>query len=309
MPHVKARRLGRKIRQHYELYLLFLPVAVWFILFKYIPMAGIRLAFMRYNPFAGFAGSKWIGLDNFVKCFESPAFIASLVNTVVISLSLLLFCFPAPILLALLLNEITRTRFKRFVQTVSYLPHFISWSVAGSMIYTLLSPDSGIVNSLIRTLGGQGINFLGDTSYFRSVIIGSDMWKNAGWGSIIFLAAIVGIDEGIYEAAIIDGASRFKMMLYITLPSIMNTIVVMFILRVGRLFKVSFEQIFILVNPTVLRVGETLKYYIYRVGLADPTNFGFGTAVGLFESLVCLLLVVLTNRLSRVVGDGEGGIW
>jgi putative aldouronate transport system permease protein len=272
-------------------------------------MGGLVLAFKRYNPFTGILASPWIGFDNFIRAFKSPAFIDSFFNTIILSLSMLAIGFPVPIFLAILLNEIRREKFKRFVQTVSYLPHFISWSVAGGMIYTLLSPNTGIVNLILRNMGHIGINFLGEAAYFRMVIIGSDIWKNAGWGSIIFLAAIAGVDEEMYEAALIDGANRIKMVFYITIPSIMNTIIVMFILRVGRLFDVSFEQIFILVNPTVLSVGETISYYIYRVGFVDPTNFGFGTAIGLFESVVGLILVYTTNKISKRLRDGEGGIW
>lgn len=299
----------RSLFKYYELYFLFLPVAIWLIVFKYIPMLGIVLAFKKFNPFIGILGSPWIGLENFIKCFNSPAFMSSLGNTVIISLSMLVVGFPIPIIFALLLNEIRRNGFKRFVQTVSYLPHFISWSVAGGMIYMLLSPDTGVINVLFKSLGLSGINLLGDTSYFRGVVVGSDVWKNMGWGAIIYLAALAGVDEELYEAAYMDGAGRFKMIWYITIPSIGNTIIVMLILRIGSLFNVSFEQIFILVNPMVLEVGETLSYYIYRVGFTDPTNFGFGTAVGLFESLVCLVLVVVTNKISKKIGDGEGGIW
>ena len=300
--------IGSLVKYH-ELYLLFIPVAVWLIIFKYIPMFGLVLAFKKFNAFVGILASPWIGLDNFIKCFNSPAFVSSLWNTIIISLSMLVFGFPMPILLALLLNEITRTKFKRFVQTVSYLPHFISWSVAGGMIYTLLSPDSGLVNTLFKSFGLNTINLLGDSTYFRWVIVGSDIWKNVGWGAIIYLAALAGVYEELYEAAFMDWATRFKMMWHITIPSISNTIIVMLILRIGRLFDVSFEQIFILVNPMVLKVGETLSYYIYRVGFVDPTNFGFGTAVGLFESVICLILVYTTNKISKKISGGERGIW
>ncbi|MEN6314824.1 MAG: ABC transporter permease subunit [Clostridiaceae bacterium] len=304
----KKNNLILSIRRYWELYLIFLPVAIWFIIFKYVPMAGIILAFKKYNPVAGIFDSPWVGLDNFFRCFNSPAFLSSLRNTVIISLQRLIWGFPMPVVFAIFLNEVQQRKFKKVVQTVSYLPHFISWSVAGGIFYMLLSPTSGVVNTFLKSLGMQAINFLGDSSYFRSVVVATDIWKNMGWDAIIYLAALAGVDCEMYEAAYIDGASRLKRIIYITLPSISNIIVIMLILRVGHLFNVSFEQIFILLNPMVLEVGETLGYYIYRVGLYNPNNFGFGTAVGLFESVIGLALVITTNKLSKKIND-DGGIW
>ena len=305
----KRKSVFKNMLKHYQLYLFFLPVAIWLIVFKYVPMFGLVLSFKQYNIFDGIWDSPWIGFDNYIKAFNSPAFISSFTNTIIISLSMLLVSFPMSIIFALLLNEIRNAKFKKFVQTVSYLPHFISWAVAGGMIYMLLSPDTGVVNLVLKQMGFSGINLLGDTKYFRGLIVAADIWKNMGWGAIIYMAALAGVDEEQYEAAYIDGAGRFKMIRYITLPSISNTIIVMLILRIGRLFDVSFEQIFILVNPTVQRVGETISYYIYRVGLSNPTNFGFASAIGLFESVICLVLVVAANNISKKFSDGEGGIW
>lgn len=210
---------------------------------------------------------------------------------------------------ALVDNELRFPRYKKFVQTVSYLPHFISWSVAGGLVYMLLSANTGAITNLIVALGGQAKNYMGLSQYFRRIVVVSGIWKSLGWSAIVYLAAITGIDEQLYEAAYIDGASRFRRIWHITLPGIRTTICVMLILQVGNLLSVNFDQMYILLNDSVLDVGETLDMYIYRVGLYSTGNFSLATAVGLIKSLVGFVMVLTTNIISKKMTDGEGGIW
>jgi putative aldouronate transport system permease protein len=293
---------------HWELYLLFIPILLWYAVFCYVPMGGIIIAFKDFKVLRGIWESPWIGFGNFQRFISSPAFRATLGNTVIISLMNLAFVFPAPIIFSILLNEVQRTFLKRFIQTVSYLPHFISWTIAGGLFYMLLSPSSGAVNGVIELLGGQPINFMGSSKYFRWVLVLSSIWKGLGWGAIVYLAAIAGVDEELYEAATIDGAKRFAKIWNITIPSIMNVIVIMLILQVGNILNVNFEQVFILINDTVLGVGETIEYYIYRVGLFSTNNYSLGATVGLFKSVIGLVLILCTNALAKRLTDG-GGIW
>ena len=221
----------------------------------------------------------------------------------------LLIGFPIPILFALLVNEIRNSAFKKTVQTISYLPHFISWSVVGGLVYMLLSLNTGTINNVIVAMGGTAQNFTGMNAYFRGIVVVSGIWKNMGWSAIVYLAAITGVDEELYEAAYIDGANRFNRLWHITLPGIRTTISVMLILQVGNLLSVNFDQIYILINDMVLETGETLDYYIYRVGLYSTNNFSQATAVGLIKSLIGFVLVITTNIITKRMTDGEGGIW
>lgn len=298
----------RSVRRHRELYLIFLPFALWFLIFQYVPMAGIIIAFKDYNIFSGFVDSPWVGFQNFIELFQSRSFVRAFRNTVIISVFRLVIGFPIPIIFAILLNEISAKRYRKFVQTSSYLPYFISWSVAGGLFYIILSPGSGFVNGIITSLGLDPINFLGNPSYFRGVVVATYVWKTFGWRAIIYLAALAGIDPNLYEAAKIDGAGRFRCMWNITLPSISGVIVVMLILALGQMLNIDFEQIFILVNDSVLRVGETLEFYVYRVGIYDSSNFSLATAVGFFKSLIGFALILAANAISKRFADGKG-IW
>ena len=304
-----GRKRLRINKSHVEIYLLFLPVLVWYILFCYAPMGGVVIAFKDYKILKGIGASKWVGMENFRYLFSLPSFRQAVVNTVVMGLQSVCFSFPLPILFALLLNEVQAPRFKKVVQTVSYLPHFISWSVAGGLVYMLLSPNTGALNNLLRLLGGQGQNYVGISAYFHRIVLVSHMWKHLGWSSIVFLAAITGVDEQLYEAAYMDGAGRLKRIWHVTLPGIRSTIAVMLILEVGNILSVSFNQIYSLINDAVLDKGETLDYFVYRMGLSSANNFSVATAVGLIKSLVGLVMIVGTNVITKKLTDGEGGIW
>lgn len=301
--------LRRKLGRYWEFYLLFLPVAIWYIIFCYVPMGGMSLAFKKFSVLKGIWGSPWNGLKNFEQLFKMPSFPRAIRNTLIISLQRLFFSFPMPILFALLLNELRGSKFKRTVQTVSYLPHFISWSVAGGLVYMLLSPNTGAINNLIVAMGGESKNYIAMSSHFRTIVLLSGIWKHLGWSAIVYLAAVAGVDEELYEAAYMDGAGRLRRLWHITLPGIRTTISVMLILEVGNLLTVSFDQIFILINDMVKDVGETLDYFVYRVGLDSANNFSQATATDLIKSSVGFVLILTTNLVTKKMTDGEGGIW
>lgn len=288
--------------------LLALPGILYFVVFKYLPMLGIYMAFTNYRGTGGIAGiftADFVGFQHFARFFSSIFFGRLMRNTLLISLYRILFSFPCPILLAMLINEINSTKFKRTVQTISYLPHFLSWVVVAGLISTLLS-TSGPINGLVVSLGGSPVYFLSDTRYFRSILILSDIWKNIGWGSIVYLAAITGISPQIYEAAELDGASRWQRMRHITLPGIMNIVAIMLILQVGRVLNEGFEQIFNMYNPAVYEVGDVFETYVYRIGLVNQ-QYSYSSAVGLFKSVISLILVLLANQGARKLGNE--GIW
>ena len=305
----RPRRRVRITKNHMEIYLLFLPVVIWYVIFCYVPMGGIVIAFKNFKILKGISGSKWVGLDNYAYLFSLPSFHQAVKNTIVMGIQRLVFAFPLPIVFAILLNEVSNLRFKKLVQTTSYLPHFISWSVAGGLVYMLLSPNTGAINNLIVLLGGQARNYIGMSRHFHLIVLLSHIWKHLGWSSIVFLAAITGVDEQLYDAAYIDGAGRFKRIWHVTLPSIRNTIAVMLILESGNILSVSFNQIYILINDAVLDTGETLDYFVYRMGLSKSQNFSVATAVSLIKSVVGLLMILGTNLAARRMTDGEGGIW
>lgn len=307
----KAKIRKQKIAaifRYREAYLLFLPVFVYYIIFHYLPMGGLVIAFKNFSPLKGIFQSDWVGLKNFYRIFSSPSFLTSVKNTLIISTLNLVIVFPMPIIFAILLNELPALKFKKFTQTVSYLPHFISWSVTGGMIYMLFAARTGVVNGIVTAFGGQPINFLGLSQYFRPIVIGSGLWKSLGWSSIIYLSAITSIDEELYEAAYIDGASRLRRIWHITLPGIRSTIAVLLIMKVGNILDVSFDQIFILINDRVMDVGETIDYFIYRVGLSSSNNFSLATASGMIKSVIGFILVVTANKVSKKLTDG-GGVW
>lgn len=300
--------LLKKAKPYWQVYLVFIPVLIWYIIFCYAPMGGLAIAFKNFSPIKGIWDSPWVGFTNFQRLFSTPSFVSAFKNTLIISALNLAIAFPMPILFAVLLNEVGAPRYKKLVQTVSYLPHFFSWSVVGGMVYMLLSPSTGVINNMIVSLGGEPKNYIGLSQYFRTIVVGSNVWKTMGWSAIVYLASITSVDEGLYEAAYIDGASRLRRIWHITLPGIRSTIAVMLILQVGNILNVSFDQIFILINDMVLDVGETIDYYIYRVGLDTSNNFSLATASGLIKSMIGFALIVVTNRVSKKLTDGEG-IW
>ena len=300
--------LSYRLKQYWPAYLLLLPVVLWYAIFCYAPMGGLVIAFKKYSVIKGIWNSPWVGLKNFERLFGSAAFMRSIQNTLVFSGLNFVFGFPLPIIFAILLNEMPGIRYKKIVQTVSYLPHFISWSVAGGLVYMLLSPSTGAIAAIVRALGGTPQNYIGISRYFRPIVVVSDIWKSLGWSAIIYIAAISSVDEQLYEAALIDGAGRFARIWHVTLPGIRGIISIQLILTVGKILNVSFGQIFVLISDLTLDVGETIDYYVYRVGLGSTNNMSLATASGMFKSIIGLMLIVLTNYASRKLTDGEG-IW
>lgn len=292
-------RLARNIQKYRIVYLMALPVLAYYILFHYAPMYGASIAFKHYIPSRGIQASAWVGLKHFDSFFHSYYFERLIRNTLLISLYSIAFGFPAPILLALLLNEVKSSWYKRTVQTITYLPHFLSMTVICGMILNFFA-SSGAVNSILTALGGEKRAFLLDPGYFRSIYIGSDIWQGVGWGSIVYLAALSSIDPALYEAARIDGANRFHQAVHITIPGILPTIVVLFILRVGSMMNVGHEKIILLYNDMIMETSDVISTFVYRKGLLDA-NYSYSAAVGLFNSAINFGLVVLTNALSRAV--------
>lgn len=298
-------KTGRNILKHKGKYMLVLPGFVWYVIFAYIPIFGLSLAFKTYIAKLGLFGSPWIGLNNFNNVFADPAFLQSIFTTLKINAGRLLFVFPFPILLALIINEVRLGRSKKILQSIFTFPHFLSWVIVASVMISILG-QRGMVNSF---LGGvfntKPISFLGTPSYFLPVVYLTDIWKSAGWSAIIYMAAISGIDTEQYEAAEIDGSSRLQRMWYITLPGIKPTIFVLFILAVGYLMSGGFDQIFNLSNPATIKVAETLDMYIYRITFRGSVDFSYSAAVSLFRSLINLLLLFSADRFMKRVG-GSG---
>jgi putative aldouronate transport system permease protein len=284
------------------LYLLLLPALIYYLVFKYVPMYGVIIAFKDFNFAKGIMGSSWIGLENFKYLFGLNDFYKVFFNSIFLSFLRLLWGFPIPIVLALMLNEMRGLRYKKVLQTVVYLPHFISWVVLGGIIISFLSPSWGVVNYIIKALGGEPVFFMAKAEYFRRIIVISDIWKGAGWGTIIYLAAITGISPELYEAAIVDGANKLQRLWYITLPCIRTTIVLCLILRMGSIMNNGFEQIFILQNSQNLSVSEVFETWVYRLGLLNG-RFSFATTVGLFTSLVSLVFLLGADRIAKKMGE------
>ncbi|MGG4035948.1 sugar ABC transporter permease [Paenibacillus cisolokensis] len=297
----KAAILWRNLLKEKYLYMLALPGLVYFLIFKYLPMAGIVIAFQDFSPFLGIADSAWVGFSHFERLFSNPDFPILFRNTMAISLMNLVFFFPMPIILALLLNEVRSSLYKRAVQSIIYLPHFLSWVIISTLTFIMLSSD-GVVNLLIDHFGFSKRNFLTNPDIFWFILTGQTMWKEAGWGTIIFLAAIAGVNPQLYEAARIDGASRFRQIWHITLPAIRNVIFIMLILRLGDIMEVGFEQVFLMYNGAVSDVAEVFDTYVYRTGVQQG-QFSYSTAVGLFKSVVGLVLVILSNLLAKKFGE------
>ena len=284
------------------LYLLLIPAIVYYIVFKYVPMYGVIIAFKDFNFAKGIMGSAWIGFENFRYLFGLDNFYLVFFNSIYLSFLRLFWGFPIPIVLALLLNEMRSLRYKKVLQTVVYLPHFISWVVLGGIIINFLSPTWGVVNYIIKSLGGDPVFFMGKVEYFRRIVVISDIWKGAGWGTIIYLAAITGISPELYEAAFVDGANKFQRLWYITLPCIRTTIVLCLILRMGGIMSNGFEQIFILQNNQNLNVSEVFETWTYRLGLLNG-RFSFATTVGLFTSVVSLIFLIAADLTAKKLGE------
>ncbi len=292
----------RGIWRHKALYLMALPGIAYFIIFKYVPMTGLVIAFQDYSPFRGIFGSPWVGFEHFIRFFSEPTFMMLLVNTLTVSLLLLIFAFPIPIILALMLNEVRTKLFQRSVQTVIYLPHFMSWVIVVSLFYVMFTTDGGSVNSLLQSWGFESIGFLTDPAWLRPMYVVQEIWKSAGWGTIVYLAAMTAVDLQLYEAAELDGAGRWLQTWHITLPAIRPTIIVMFILMIGDFLELGFEHMYLLLNSLNREVGEIFDTYVYTAGIQNG-QFSYAAAVGMFKGLVGLVLVVGANKLAKKLGE------
>lgn len=302
----KKKGLFYQYWKHRYLFCLFIPAIIYYGIFKYGPMYGIQLAFKDYKFRLGITGSEWVGLQNFIELLHMESFSEVFFNTIIISTYKLVFGFPAPIILALLLNEVRHKYFKKTVQTISYLPHFLSWVILAGMFTQFLSPSIGPINIFLKGIGINPIYFLGDEKWFRAVLVTTSIWKGVGWGSIVYLAALSSVSTEYYEAAIMDGATRWQQAWYITIPSLIPVITIMLILAVGGVIDDDFNQIFNMYNSAVYSVGDVISTYTYRRGLVKM-EYGFATAVSLFKNVISLVLILITNAISRKVN--EYGIW
>jgi putative aldouronate transport system permease protein len=302
---VRRRRVAGLMKD-YQLYaLLVLPIA-YFLIFKYVPMYGAAIAFQDYSIFQGVTGSRWIGFDNFRELFAMSQFYQVVRNTLLLNFLDLFFSFPAPILLAILLNELRTMWFKKVAQTILYLPHFISWIIIGGLVYQMFATKGGLVNNLIEHLGLPALPFLTEKNHWLLVYLGTGIWQSAGWGTIIYLAALTGINKELYEASEVDGAGRWKKVWHITLPGIRSTIVVMLIMQLGHIMTIGFERPFVMSNPLVMDYAEVISTFVYKAGL-QSAQFSLATAMGLFQALVGLIFVVLANTIAKRFG--EQGLW
>ncbi|MDF2935597.1 MAG: binding-protein-dependent transport system inner rane component [Paenibacillaceae bacterium] len=297
--------LRKDFRKNKYIYFLGSFGIAYFLIFSYIPMYGVIIAFKNYSPVKGIMGSPWIGFHHFVDFFQSFYFLRLIRNTLLINVYELIFAFPAPIILALLLNEVRSSYFKRVVQTITYLPHFVSVVVISGMIVDF-SRKAGLFNKILGFFGVEPQNLLLDPSLFRTIFIGSGIWQGVGWGSIIYLAALTAIDTQLYDAATVDGANRWKQMLHVTLPGIMPTIVILLILRIGGMMNVGFEKVILLYNSQTYETADVISSFVYRRGILEA-NYSYSTAVNLFNSVVNFLLLVLANKISRKVN--ETSLW
>ena len=301
----RARRFLHNVTHYRYLHLMVLPGLAFVLLFKYVPMYGIIIAFKNYKGAAGgfsaIMSAPWIGLKNFEIFFNSLYCERVFKNTIYLSLLRLIFSFPAPILLALMINEIRANWFKRTVQTITYMPYFLSWVVVAGLLNTLLSPDNGAINTIIKLAGGQPVYFLTSKQWFRPILIISEIWKNIGYGSIVYLAAITSIDQEQYEAARVDGANKLQQIIHITLPALSEIIAIMLILQIGKMFDDNFDQIFNLYSPSVYEVSDVFETYVYRNGI-QQSKFSYSAAVGLVKSVLALAMIVFSNKASKKLG-------
>ncbi|WP_243459417.1 ABC transporter permease [Metabacillus bambusae] len=294
-------RLQRLKRDRW-LYLLLVPGILYFLIFKYAPMWGIVIAFQDYSPFKGVLGSEWVGFENFIDFFQNPDFFRLLRNTFILAVLDLVFFFPAPIILSLLLNELRINSYKRTVQTFIYVPHFMSWVIIASITYIFFTTSGGVINEIVSYFYGKEINFLSSPEWFRPLIMGQIIWKETGWGTVIFLAALATVDQEQYEAAIVDGAGRFRRLWHVTLPAVRSTIVVLLILRLGNFLDTGFQQIFLMSNSLNRSVADVFDTYVYFVGITQGA-YSYSTAVGLFKSVVGIILVLGANKLAKKLGQ------
>lgn len=295
----------RRLVKQWDLQLMVLPGILLVFVFSYIPMYGILMAFQNYDIFNGFLASPWVGFDNFRRFFDDPRFFEIMRNTIVISFFKIVVCFPAPIILALMLNEVNHMFFKRIVQTITYLPHFLSWVIVAGFTMSILSTDNGSLNILLQSVNiiDEPINFLSIPKYFWTIIVTTNLWKSIGFGSIVYMAAIAGIDPQLYEAAALDGASKIKQIFLITLPSIMPIITIFMILEIGNLLNAGFEDLLLLgSNPILRNVSDVIDTYVYRVGISNSL-YSYATAIGLFKAVISVSLLSIANVIARKTGN------
>ncbi len=294
----RIQKILHHLRREWQIYLMLVPVIVWFIVFLYKPMYGLQIAFKDYSIFRGVAKSPWIGFEHFQYLFDNDQFIRAVWNTVKISALNLLFGFPAPIILALMFNEVLHATYKKTAQTIVYLPHFISSVIIAGIVITAFSPSVGVVNTILGWFGIDSIYFLTKPEWFRPIFVGTGIWQEAGFGSIVFLAAIAGVNPSLYESAVVDGANRWQMMWKITIPSILPTIIIMLIIRIGNVMEVSFELIILLYQPATYSTADVVNTFVYRQGLQSG-QYDFAAAAGLFNAVIAFVLVMIANGLSR----------
>lgn len=305
-PPVNKGSLRQRLSADKLLIIMVLPAVIYFIVFKYIPILGNIIAFQDYNPQTGFLGSEWVGFKWFQEFFQSYYFTRLMKNTFLLAFLNLLFSFPIPILFALLLNELGETKFKRVTQTVSYMPHFISLTIIIGVLTDLCAPN-GVINTMLLNMGvASPINFMDDSQWFRPLYISSGIWQSFGYNAIVYLAAIAGIDQSLYEASSVDGATRVQKMLHITLPSLVPTAVILLIMNCGRMFAVGAEKILLMYSPATYATADVISTYVYRRGILGA-DFSFATAVGLFESVINVLMLLMVNKLSKKVS--ESALW
>lgn len=292
----------KRIARNWDLYLLLIPVLLYYFTFHYRPMYGAQLAFKRFMPIAGITGSPWVGLRHFIRFFTSPYFTRLLGNTLSISVLQLFFGFPLPIILALMINEVGNVSYKRITQNITYAPHFISTAVLVGLIRSFTNSDYGVINIIVKSLGGEAVNYMIRPEWFRTFYVGSGIWQNAGWNSIIFISALAGVDPQLHESAVIDGANRLQCIWHINIPGILPTIVILLILNAGQIMNVGFEKAFLMQNDLTLSVADIISTYSYRLGI-QGAQYDFATAIGLFNSVVNCALLLMVNTISRRVGD------
>ncbi|MDR6550768.1 ABC transporter permease subunit [Paenibacillus qinlingensis] len=290
--------LVKRIVRNYDLYLLLLPTLAYFIIFHYIPMYGVQIAFKNFNPIKGIMGSPWVGLDNFERFFQSYQLGTIIRNTLGISVYELLVAFPAPIILALMINQLTNERFKRFVQTVTYAPHFISTVVVAGIVYLLLSPKTGAVNSLLGMFHIEPIFFMGSPEWFKTVFVFSGIWQNIGWGTIIYLAALTAVNPEYHEAAVVDGASKLQRVFHIDIPAILPTVIIMLIMNMGHMMSVGFEKVYLMQNQLNIDSSETIQTYVYKAGLVQA-QYSYSSAIGLFNTVINFILLLSVNQIAK----------
>ncbi|MEK3887229.1 sugar ABC transporter permease [Bacillus sp. FSL K6-3431] len=294
--------LMRRVKKNKLLYIMILPGLLYFFIYKYIPMYGLVISFQDYKPYKGILGSEWVGFEHFHRLFTEPAFWMIFKNTIILfGLNILIF-FPIPIILALMLNEVRLRAFQRTVQTLIYIPHFMSWVIIVSISYVLLTMDGGLVNGVLETFGFQKVNFLLNEGWFRPMYIIQVIWREAGWGTIIYLAAIAAVDPSMYEAARMDGANRIQQIWHITIPAIKSVIVVLLILKIGDVLELGFEHVYLLLNASNREVGEIFDTYVYTTGLKQG-QYSYSTAIGLFKGLIGLILVMGANKFAKKIGE------